>query len=607
MVPRARRSYPVAFSVVALLAVLCVPQVVAAATFTVNVTADRRDISPGDGVCSAGPGPGGTEACSLRAAIMEINALGGTGVHEIVLPAGTFALSLETDPILGGFQEDERQNPFGFAEGAMNHDLVNDLDIGVNVEIVGAGEGRTIVQGRRSDRVFHVLRRTTGGASPTHVRIANLTVRGGFTASRGAGILFAAVRDAYLDDVTVESNTGLVLFHHEGSTYTAVGGGVHSQAYDLFVNRSTMRNNTAGAGGGLSIAGGWATVSDSTFSNNTAVATGSGGPQIIGASQGMGGGIAVLDAAPQFSSALDLFTSTLSGNHAADGGGLGARGHVRVVNSTLSGNTGGRGGGAYIRTQPGAGLSVFEFVTVTENTAPTGAGVYREFFDRSTFNLTRSIVAGNTPENCFSTGGARPLSAGYNLEDTNVCGFTQATDLPNTDPRLGPLGDSGGDTQTHDLASDSPAIDRAGHSSYREDQRGVRRPQGAAMDIGASERLRLTLTQYRIPDRFRIVFGFSLTVDLTGTSGARIRDIVPASKDVKLAVKIDKSGRSATVSAAGLNLDVDKLKQEKGQKRPVLFYVEVDNKDGGSEHLEIAQPRFDATLKDVTKLPIDQK
>ena len=52
-----------------------------AATFTVNATADAVDAIPGDGLCqTATPGQ-----CTLRAAIMETNALPGT--HTII-PAG---------------------------------------------------------------------------------------------------------------------------------------------------------------------------------------------------------------------------------------------------------------------------------------------------------------------------------------------------------------------------------------------------------------------------------------------------------------------------------------------------------------------------------------
>ena len=55
-------------------------------------------------------------------------------------------------------------------------------------------------------------------------------------------------------------------------------------------------------------------------------------------------------------------------------------------------------------------------------------------------------------------------------------------------PKLGPLQDNGGPTFTHALLATSPAID-AGNDAKAPatDQRGVRRPQGAASDVGALE------------------------------------------------------------------------------------------------------------------------
>jgi hypothetical protein len=62
------------------------------------------------------------------------------------------------------------------------------------------------------------------------------------------------------------------------------------------------------------------------------------------------------------------------------------------------------------------------------------------------------------------------------------------------DPLLGPIGDNGGETDTHALLAGSPAIDRVTNDcrTYQalvltEDQRGVLRPIGAACDIGAYE------------------------------------------------------------------------------------------------------------------------
>ena len=64
-------------------ATLAVPCTFQAATFTVNSTADGVDGEPGDGRCVTP----NERTCTLRAAIMEANAL--AGADSILLPAGT--------------------------------------------------------------------------------------------------------------------------------------------------------------------------------------------------------------------------------------------------------------------------------------------------------------------------------------------------------------------------------------------------------------------------------------------------------------------------------------------------------------------------------------
>jgi len=58
------------------------------ANFTVNITSDLIDLIPGDGVCEATLS---TNDCTLRAAIMETNALSSS--DSINLPEGVFALN----------------------------------------------------------------------------------------------------------------------------------------------------------------------------------------------------------------------------------------------------------------------------------------------------------------------------------------------------------------------------------------------------------------------------------------------------------------------------------------------------------------------------------
>jgi len=91
------------------------------------------------------------------------------------------------------------------------------------------------------------------------------------------------------------------------------------------------------------------------------------------------------------------------------------------------------------------------------------------------------------------------ISNGYNLSSDNTCIFNGPGDLNNTDPRLGPLQNNGGPTQTQALLSGSPAIDAGnpngctggnGHL-LNTDQRGAPRhdkEDTGGCDMGAFER-----------------------------------------------------------------------------------------------------------------------
>jgi hypothetical protein len=112
-----------------------------------------------------------------------------------------------------------------------------------------------------------------------------------------------------------------------------------------------------------------------------------------------------------------------------------------------------------------------------------------------TLSVSGSIVADQTGglTDCIGT----ITDDGYNLssDNANSCKFSAAKhDLTKTDPKLGPLTDNGGPTETEILKKASPAIDaipsgKAGCVADAADQRRIDRPQptGGACDTGAVE------------------------------------------------------------------------------------------------------------------------
>jgi predicted outer membrane repeat protein len=248
------------------------------------------------------------------------------------------------------------------------------------------------------------------------------------------------------------------------------------------VTNSTFSGNSANEGGGIANFGS-AQVRNSTFSGNSVEFE-------FGAGSGNGGGIANI-------STLELSNSTFSDNRADSGGGgiasvrnsfmVEGPGNLEVRNSTFSGNSAHEGGGIHVEGERTVALNS----TFSGNTADIGGGIY----SGGPVTLSNTIVADSSQgDNCNTFfPPVRITDNGYNVDDDGSCNLTQATgSLPNTDPLLDPEGlqNNGGPTKTIALLPDSPAVDLVAQGACpppQTDQRGVKRPQGAACDSGAYE------------------------------------------------------------------------------------------------------------------------
>jgi hypothetical protein len=154
----------------------------------------------------------------------------------------------------------------------------------------------------------------------------------------------------------------------------------------------------------------------------------------------------------------------------------------------VSGNTTRYGGGLYNEDT----LTLINTTVSGNRATDSGGGLYNIY---GTLTLTQSIVASNLLSRDCRHASSTVTSTGYNLDSDTSCQLTDPTDLPGTDPLLGPLQDNGGGTLTHALLPGSPAIDTipwgtngCGTTRYS-DQRWRARPQpaGGACDIGAYE------------------------------------------------------------------------------------------------------------------------
>ncbi|HEY0349696.1 MAG TPA: choice-of-anchor Q domain-containing protein, partial [Pyrinomonadaceae bacterium] len=160
---------------------------------------------------------------------------------------------------------------------------------------------------------------------------------------------------------------------------------------------------------------------------------------------------------------------TITGNSSPEGGGIANGGTLTILNSTVSGNT-------------GDGLSNSSAANITNTTLSANSirGISNN--GGATVNIGNTIVS-NTP------GGAADVTGTYNSLGNNLIGnqgssigFNMNGDQAGTsgspiNPRLAPLANNGGTTQTHALLAGSPALDAgsntlANDAGLTNDQRG---------------------------------------------------------------------------------------------------------------------------------------
>ncbi|MDA7761843.1 gliding motility-associated C-terminal domain-containing protein [Crocinitomicaceae bacterium] len=511
-----------------------------AQNFTVNTQGDSPDINLADGICEDGAGN-----CSLRAAVMESNALGGA--HEISLPDGIYTLSIP------GQGEDLS--------------ATGDIDMNSDITITGTSASGTVINADSLDRVFHIL---PGNA----VEISLITIEEGYAfPGNGGGILnegALALNQLHISNNTCELNPG-------GNTIGGFGGGISNEG-ELNASRITVFDNVAkggigtngsnGGGGGGSTPGfgggiynggiGNVILENCTISSNLAVGgrysngstnggnftmAGNPGAGPNGGTGGAGGGGAGGNATGDYSGgggggSSGGFGGT--GGIGGYGGGGGGRGAKSGGGSSGAGGLGGFGGGqgsgpccssgggggagaglgggifnnggniistnltiAYNKAQGGQG----RFLNATSGFAAGGTdgeGYGGGIFNRSgTVDLNNSLIAYNKNindiENANLIGiesdedlfGSFTSTSGSNLVfnmGAGTLGGNTTGNIISADPLLMSLADNGGTTFTHAIlpCPQGPAVN-AGNDVVAPalDQREM--PRNEAADIGSFE------------------------------------------------------------------------------------------------------------------------
>ncbi len=312
-----------------------------------------------------------------------------------------------------------------------------ELPITEAVTINGPGSSMLTITGNNSNRIFNT------DAAPAK---AGITIRGvTLTAGRGAdgGAIYIGNESVTIEDSIISN-----------SSATQDGGAINVEnAGTLILLRSTISGNIASDdGGGIYFNnGGTAALIDSALVNNKA-------------STGNGGGLYFFGTAP--SGGLSIFSSTISGNSAAVGGGgivlPNFSGTLDVVNSTVTANyTFDVGGGGIARTSGTGTINLFSSI-VSGNTGPSFAP---DVLSSGTVNVNYSAIGSTT---------GFTLSGSNNIIGQNL--------------KLRPLASNGGPTPTVAFEFDSPLRNIGSPNAFfPNDQRGF--PRGSESDIGAFELL----------------------------------------------------------------------------------------------------------------------
>jgi hypothetical protein len=260
-----------------------------------------------------------------------------------------------------------------------------------------------------------------------------------------------------LNDITVSNGNPGHGLPNSGVYYHA--GGIYNNDGTVSINNSLISGNSVldeFGGGILNGSNGSLIVTDSTFAGNS--------------SANSGGGI-------MNSGILTVTNSTFSDNSAAlnGGGGIYNGNTATVTNSTFSGNRApGSGGGGIMN----GGFLTVTNSTFSDNSAASGGGIVSQV---GTITLRNSIIANSTAGGDCVTYSGTFNDGGNNIVEDNTCGFAGGTD-----PKLGPLRDNGGPTETMALLTGSPAINAANPDTCpTTDQRG--HPRLDRCDIGAFE------------------------------------------------------------------------------------------------------------------------
>lgn len=412
------------------------PQTASAAVFIVNSTQDIPEATAGNGTCNPVGAVGNT--CTLRAAIMEANALPGS--HTILVASGTYSLTRSGNG----------------EENALN----GDLDIKAPITLSNLTSNPPMLFGNHQDRLFDIH---PNGA----LTIFNMALSGGFANApnntRGGAFNVQPGGSLSLERVVVASNVANIggAIYNDGNVTIVDSEFFNNALFDDQVLSSLVDGTAIFSRGQLSI-------ERSTLRNN-----------------------GVVPGAEGLLTDRSVIRARRTGTHPDP--------FTRLVNVTVVDNTRGIYSGTVGESTQGMPLDI-QMSTIVRN-GPLGVRFipHTGFLAQPQLTMGLTVVFGHSFSDCnqiFSSEPWSPVADRGNASGDESCGFDGATDQQNiSDPFFGELDFHGGLTPVLLPHPDRTLVDTGALSCAPsfEDQRGFDRPINATgalapiCDIGAVE------------------------------------------------------------------------------------------------------------------------
>ena len=375
---------------------------------------------------------------------------GRTSLREAVIAANDLAGrdTIAFDPSLDGTSLEL------MIEGRLENDSrMGDLDITDDLLILGNGARHTVIDANGIDRVIHAR---------ANLQIIGATITGGVAtddgdnsdfAAMGGGILGEVDAILVIDESQVVSNFAQGIFS-DGSFPgpAAIGAGIAQFGSNTSIRQSTIANNSARGGNGMSgtsggdAMGGGLYTSDAIFLQNSTVS----GNTVFGGDGASNAGGTAYGAGFYLGGRSYLTSSTIAANHAFAG------------DDQAGSYSYARGGGVFASSS----AEVLSTNSLISNNFRSQSSSSTQDFYGSFTGATATIVGSSS--------------------DNNISGISGGNFF-DVDPQLFSLADNGGPTDTIRVATDSIAIDNGITTFDSYDQRGGPRIFGARQDIGAYE------------------------------------------------------------------------------------------------------------------------